>query len=35
MDMKVYLFDNISADNNASDYSQGQNFVCHLLAMQT
>ena len=35
MDMKVYLFDNISANNNASDYNQGQNYVCQWLKIQT
>ena len=35
MDMKVYLFDNISADNTAADNSQGQNCVCQWLEMQT
>ena len=37
MDMKVYLylFDNISANNNASDYNQGQNYVCQWLEIQT
>ena len=34
MKVKVYLFDNISADNNAADNSQGQNYVCQWLEMQ-